>query len=162
VIVLGKNTAYMWDIRERLALFGGTIWTMAKLDAIGVVVTELKRSVEFYRMLGAPFPAGAEESEHGHAEATLGGGIRLMLDTEASIRSFEPEWKRGVGQSGGALAFHCESPAAVDELFARAVRAGGRAHKEPWDAFWGQRYASVRDPDGNPVDLYAELNRPSA
>ena len=29
--------------------------------------------------------------------------------------------------------------------------------KEPWDAFWGQRYAQVRDPDGNPVDLYAPL-----
>src|SRR5690348_6705933 len=135
---------------------------MAKLDAIGVVVTDLKRSVEFYRMLGAPFPADAEDSPHGHAEATLAGGIRLMLDTEASVRSFDPEWERGMGQSGGSLAFHCESPAAVDDLFARAISAGGRADKQPWDAFWGQRYASLRDPDGNPVDLYAELGRSPA
>ena len=35
-----------------------------------------------------------------------------------------------------------------------ADRDGG---SEPWDAVWGQRYAVVHDPDGNPVDLYAAL-----
>jgi uncharacterized glyoxalase superfamily protein PhnB len=25
------------------------------------------------------------------------------------------------------------------------------------DAFWGQRYATVLDPDGNSVDLFASL-----
>jgi catechol 2,3-dioxygenase-like lactoylglutathione lyase family enzyme len=30
-------------------------------------------------------------------------------------------------------------------------------HLEPWDAFWGMRYAVVRDPDGTPVDLFARL-----
>ncbi|MFL6036949.1 MAG: glyoxalase, partial [Gaiellaceae bacterium] len=28
---------------------------------------------------------------------------------------------------------------------------------EPFDAFWGQRYATVVDPDGNAVDLFAPL-----
>jgi uncharacterized glyoxalase superfamily protein PhnB len=28
---------------------------------------------------------------------------------------------------------------------------------EPWDAFWGQRYAVVHDPDGNGVDLFCPL-----
>lgn len=27
----------------------------------------------------------------------------------------------------------------------------------PSDAFWGQRYATVHDPDGNPIDLFAPL-----
>ena len=35
--------------------------------------------------------------------------------------------------------------------------AGFHGEKEPWDAFWGQRYAQVRDPDGVPVDLFAAL-----
>jgi uncharacterized glyoxalase superfamily protein PhnB len=32
-----------------------------------------------------------------------------------------------------------------------------------WDtAFWGQRYAIVHDPDGNPIDLFAANdNQPS-
>ena len=37
------------------------------------------------------------------------------------------------------------------------VAAGYHGHLEPWDAFWGQRYATVLDPDGNSVDLFAPL-----
>jgi uncharacterized glyoxalase superfamily protein PhnB len=37
------------------------------------------------------------------------------------------------------------------------LAALGHGRKEPWDAFWGQRYAVVADPDGNHVDLYAPL-----
>ena len=129
------------------------------LDAVGIVVSDLKRSVEFYRMLGVPFEPGMEESPHGHAEAELGSGVRVMLDTEAGMREFDPNWTRGTGASGATLAFRCASPQEVDELYAQAVQAGARAHKAPWDAFWGQRYAQLRDPDGNPIDLYANLEK---
>jgi uncharacterized glyoxalase superfamily protein PhnB len=45
----------------------------------------------------------------------------------------------------------------VDNAFT-AVTEGGAAMKEPpFDAPWGQRYATVYDPDQNPVDLYAPL-----
>jgi uncharacterized glyoxalase superfamily protein PhnB len=37
------------------------------------------------------------------------------------------------------------------------VAAGFSGHLEPWDAFWGQRYASLQDPDGTTVDLFAAL-----
>ena len=127
-----------------------------RLDAVGIVVRDLRTSVGFYRALGVAFDAGSEESEHGHAEARLDNGLRLMLDTEASIKGFDPAWERGSGQSGASLAFRCSSPEEVDELFSHALAAGGRSHKEPWDAFWSQRYAQVRDPDGNPVDIYAD------
>lgn len=130
---------------------------MAKLDAVGIVVTDLARAVRFYRLLGAPFAAGAEDSEHGHAEATLDGGLRLMMDSEDEMRKFDPSWRRGSGSPAAALAFRCESAKAVDDAFAKALSAGGHPHKEPWDAFWGQRYAQLRDPDGNGVDLYADL-----
>ena len=132
-----------------------------RLDAVGVVVGDLKRSVLFYRGLGVPFPEGAEESEHGHAEAPLDGGMRLMLDTEAGIKSFDPSWRRAAGSPAVSLAIRCDSAAAVDQLYAQAMKSGGHPHKEPWDAFWGQRYAQLRDPDGNAVDLYAELDRPA-
>lgn len=26
---------------------------------------------------------------------------------------------------------------------------------EPWDAFWGQRYATVKDPDAYQIDIFA-------
>ena len=56
-----------------------------------------------------------------------------------------------------SLAFECGSPEEVDELYARVVGAGFDGEKEPWDAFWGQRYAQLADPDGVPVDLFAAL-----
>src|SRR5437588_8476510 len=128
-----------------------------KLDAVGLIVSDMARSLKFYRQLGAPFADGAEDSEHGHAEAQLADGFRLLLDTEAEVLSFDPDWRPPAGEPRASIAFHCGSPADVDELYAKAVEAGGRSHKEPWDAFWGQRYAQLRDPDGNGVDLYANL-----
>jgi uncharacterized glyoxalase superfamily protein PhnB len=45
----------------------------------------------------------------------------------------------------------------LPRTFTAMVSAGFDGHKEPWDAFWGQRYATLRDPDGNGVDLFAQL-----
>jgi len=126
---------------------------MPDLNAIGIVASDVARSIAFYRLLGLDFP---ETSDGGHIEATLPNGSRLMLDAEDVIRSFRPEWTRETGNQL-ALAFECASPAEVDELWARVRDAGFQAEKEPWDAFWGQRYAQLRDPDGVPVDLYAPL-----
>ena len=80
-----------------------------------------------------------------------------MLDAEEVVRSFRPDWTREIGNQL-ALAFECASGAEVDEVYGRVVDAGFRGDKEPWDAFWGQRYAQLRDPDGVPVDLYASLS----
>jgi uncharacterized glyoxalase superfamily protein PhnB len=124
---------------------------MSRLDAIGVVVSDLARSIEFYRRLGLEFPDDAE----GHVEAT-NAGVRFMLDSEETIRSFDPEWRRPDGNSI-VLAFLCDSAADVDRLHDELVGAGAQSQKAPWDAFWGQRYAQVRDPDGHVVDLFAPL-----
>ena len=129
----------------------------ARLDAVGVVVSDLGRAVRFYRVLGLSFPADAETAGDGHAEAALESGFRVMLDTEETMRSFDPDWSRASGSPTAALAFLCSSPTEVDLLFASAIEAGGRSHKEPWDAFWGMRYAQLRDPDGNGIDLFAPL-----
>ena len=56
-----------------------------------------------------------------------------------------------------ALALECESPDDVNATCARIAEAGYDTKKEPYDAFWGQRYANVADPDGNVVDLFAAL-----
>jgi uncharacterized glyoxalase superfamily protein PhnB len=123
-----------------------------ELNAIGIVASDTERSIAFYRLLGVEFPEGGE----GHIEATLPNGVRFMLDAEEVIKSFRPDWARETGNQL-ALAFECDRPAEVDELYAAVKAAGFDAEKEPWDAFWGQRYAQLRDPDGVPVDLFAPL-----
>jgi uncharacterized glyoxalase superfamily protein PhnB len=126
-----------------------------RLDAFGIVVSDMARSLAFYRRLGLEFPTGAENDSH--VEAELGGGVRYMIDTEDVMRAFDPEWKRPTDGHAVGGAFRCESPEEVDRFFAELVEAGGSAYKEPWDAFWGQRYAQLTDPDGTVIDLYAPL-----
>jgi uncharacterized glyoxalase superfamily protein PhnB len=125
------------------------------MSAIGVIVSDIPAAVAFYGRLGLEFPDDAEAIGHGHLESRLPGGTRFMLDTEAGIRSFDPDWTPPVGGHRIALAFECESPEEVDRLYAELSRAGAGGQREPWDAFWGQRYAQVKDPDGTVIDLFA-------
>ena len=127
---------------------------MPLLDAIGFVVTDMSRTLAFYRELGVPVPDDADE---GHVEATLPSGMRLMWDTVDVVASFDPSWTPPSGGHRCALAFGCHDGDEVDATYARMTRAGFDGHLEPWDAVWGQRYATLHDPDGNPVDLYAPL-----
>ncbi len=124
---------------------------MPKLDAIGIVSADLGRTRAFYALLGVEIADGDD-----HVEATLPSGLRLMFDTEEVMRSLRSDWTPATGNTV-ALAFACGSPAEVDEIYAQVVAAGFHGEKEPWDAFWGQRYAQLADPDGTPVDVFAAL-----
>jgi catechol 2,3-dioxygenase-like lactoylglutathione lyase family enzyme len=133
----------------------------AHVDVVGLVAADLGRSLAFYRALGCAVPgAGGEHAQGdppggGHVDIGL-GTMRLMLDTEAVMTSFDPGWQRGpAGRL--SLAAQCDSPAAVDELHETLSGLGRGSQLAPFDAPWGQRYASVLDPDGVRVDLYAAL-----
>jgi catechol 2,3-dioxygenase-like lactoylglutathione lyase family enzyme len=126
---------------------------MPQLNAIGIVVSDMARSIHFYRLLGIDLP---ETPDEGHLDSFLPNGVRFMLDGEEEVRSFRPDWKRETGNQL-ALAFECGNAAEVDETYARVTEAGFHGEKEPWDAAWGQRYAQLQDPDGVPVDLFAAL-----
>ena len=128
------------------------------LQAIGVVVQDLDRAREFYRRLDLEIPA--DEAGHGHTEIELDGGLRLMFDTVETIHSFDPDWTAPSGSPRVSLAFGFEAPEGVDAKYAELISAGATSQKAPWDAFWGMRYATLRDPDGNGIDLFAQL--PSA
>ncbi len=127
--------------------------TMAHLDAVGVIATDLAATVDFYRSLGGELSFEAD----GHVEFTYPSGFRLMIDSVAMIESFSTFTPASGGRNVN-LAFACATPAEVDELHAAVVAAGYRSHVEPFDAGWGQRYATVLDPDDNPVDLFAPLS----
>ncbi|MFI7409400.1 VOC family protein [Streptomyces sp. NPDC049627] len=131
-----------------------------RFDAIGLVVSDMAAAVAFYRRLGFAFPEGAENEPH--TEAPLPGGLRLMLDTEDTVRSFLPQWQPPTGSGRHALALRCADPSEVDAVYEELVSAGHHGELKPWDAFWGQRYATVHDPDGNGVDLFAPLAAPPA
>nr|WP_300146325.1 VOC family protein [Propionicimonas sp.] len=124
-------------------------------NAIGITVADMAASLEFYRLLGLEF--NTSDDAEGHVEWEGPGGLRIMFDTTSVVHSFDPGWEPPVGGPAMSLAFECASAAEVDATVAMVVQAGFSVHRDPWDAFWGQRYATVLDPDGNRVDLFAWL-----
>ena len=105
-----------------------------QLDVFGIVVSDMARSVGFYRLLGLEFPEGAEDEPH--VEAPLPGGVRYALDTEDVMRAFDPGWKRPTNGHATGGAFRCESPDEVDRIYRDLLSADATSHKEPFDAFW--------------------------
>jgi len=126
-----------------------------KLDAIGIICADMAKARRFYALLGLEFP----ENDEDHIEATAPNGLRIMLDSLELMKKLDTEWVPPVGRRMG-LAFRCDSPDDVNKTFALIVQAGFKSKDTaPYDAFWGQRYASVFDPDGNVVDIFADLPR---
>lgn len=126
-----------------------------KLGFIGIVTRDMAASLAFYRALGVSIDEGQDDAPH--VDAQLDNGVALAWDTIETIRGFDPAYVPAVGGHRIALAFNKGTAAGVDAAAAALNEAGYAAHVEPWDAHWGQRYATFLDPDGNSVDLYAEL-----
>ena len=126
-----------------------------RFNLIGIAVKDMATALAFYRELGLEI--APEMDSEGHVEVTLPGGLRLAWDTFEVIRSFDEHWKEPVGHPQIGLAFLCDSPDDVNAQYERMVNLGYDSHKAPFDAFWGQRYAQIKDPDGNVIDLFAAL-----
>ena len=121
------------------------------LDAIGLVSSDINKSLNFYKLFGLEFEQ-FESSEH--YECTLPNGLRLMMDSEELMRQIYPDYKK-TENTTMSFAFKQNSPEQVNQLVNEVQNAGYTIKKQPWDAFWGQRYASVIDPDGNQIDIFA-------
>jgi len=123
----------------------------AQLDMVGIAVQDMARSLAFYRALGLEIPDVSEGEDHVEA---VSGGMRLAWDTVEMIKGFMGSWEEPRGNRI-EIAFKCANREDVDSVYAEVVRQGFIGFKEPWDAFWGQRYAILEDPDGNHVSLFA-------
>lgn len=124
------------------------------LDAVGVTARDLRATTRFYALLGFRFAEIGDDDHHVEAE-TAPGAVRLMIDSAELAASLIGEAPRP--GNGSAFALLCDSPAEVDAAVARVQAAGGKVVTAPFDAFWGQRYATVADPDGYKIDLFAPL-----
>ena len=116
---------------------------------MAVAATDLSRAIAFYELLGFRFPPLDSETKHIEAE----GSVRLMIDDAAFLTELHGEPPRQANIAGFALLF--SSPSEVDETAGRVESAGHTVITQPYDAPWGQRYATVADPDGFRVDLFA-------
>jgi catechol 2,3-dioxygenase-like lactoylglutathione lyase family enzyme len=125
-----------------------------KLDAVSVVSTNLEKTARFYSVLGFVFQPFGKDEKHIEPQ-TKPGDVRLMIDTADLIESIIGS--KPTPPNHSSFAILCDHPSDVDAVCEKIKAEGFVVTKEPWDAFWGQRYAIVQDPDGYMIDLFASL-----
>lgn len=125
-----------------------------KLNAVGVTAKNLKESTKFYELLGFKFQEFKDDEQHVDSIPEE-GSIRLMIDSIEMIEGILGEKPTPSNHSTFALEYNSSSE--VDDVINKLKQEGYNIVKEPWDAFWGQRYAIVKDPNGYMVDLYAYI-----
>ena len=125
-----------------------------QLQTIGIVVADMGKALNFYRTLGFPIPEGLDQEDN--VDYTTPNGITLGFLTLSLAQEADPNFQIPVGQSMN-LQFMVDTPAAVDEVYQKLMAGGYESYAEPWDAFWGQRFARVKDPDNRIVNIYAHL-----
>lgn len=124
-------------------------------DMIGLTVHNMAESLRFYRLLGLDIPHGKDAESY--VDVITPNGYRISWNTIEMMQGIDPIHAIPPAGHRMSLAFKCDSPADMDALYKAVTDAGFTGHKPPWDAFWGQRYAVVLDPDGNLIDLFAPL-----
>lgn len=124
------------------------------LTQLNIVAQDFDATIEFYRRLGVDV-AEAPRSPDGirHAKAKLPDGFLLELDNQVLARTYNAAWRRPAGSSRMLAGFTLPTRAAVDQRYAELIAAGYAGRQPPYDAFWGQRYAIVADPEGNDIGL---------
>ncbi|ADV67846.1 VOC family protein [Deinococcus maricopensis] len=133
---------------------------MLTLNYVAMIARDLERALAFYRDLGLPIPEGAHLNEQGEPEAHVEvrvNGLRVAWESETLARLVNPHWVAPTGNARLSVAFDAGTPLGVDEVCAHMRARGHTVQAPPYDAFWGQRYATLQDPDGNAVDIFAAL-----
>jgi catechol 2,3-dioxygenase-like lactoylglutathione lyase family enzyme len=112
------------------------------ISAVTFTVTDMTRSVRFYRALGFDVIRGGEGS--GFTSFRVADGYVNLLESPG------PASWRGWGR----IIFYVDD---VDAMYALARAEGITPEMAPSDAPWGERYFHVLDPDGHELSFARRL-----
>ena len=121
---------------------------MDGLAQVNLIVTDLERAKAFWSALGVE-----SVPRHTHAAViAFDSGMNLVLHAPEFARMWDPAYD---GPAAGSTVVDINLPSreAVDDAHARVIAAGFSSSVEPWDTFFGARYAIVRDADGHRIGL---------
>ncbi len=140
--------------------------TKPTLDQINLVCADPEASIAFYRRLGVEIPDGrvwrTPTGIH-HVTAIAGEGAEQRIALDLDSTAFAPHWNAGwKGRTDlrgrVVIGFSLATRQDVDDLYRDMIAANYRGLQEPWDAFWGARYAIIEDPDGIAVGLMSPVS----
>jgi catechol 2,3-dioxygenase-like lactoylglutathione lyase family enzyme len=124
-------------------------------EGVNIVVGDMEATTAFYRRLGLELPDEGPWNAY-HRSATTPPGTDLDFDQVEFARRWNTGWP---GSHGGVVVgFRVATREAVDRIHADLTGAGYRSQQEPYDAFWGARYAVIEDPDGNAVGIMSPMD----
>lgn len=120
---------------------------MSKMIFLNLPVADLRRSVAFYKAIGAE--QNLQFSDETAACMVLSDTIHVMLLTHDKFRQFTPKRIADAHETSEVLiCISCDNRAAVDEITQQALASGGREPRAPEDH--GFMYGrSFEDPDGH-------------
>lgn len=124
------------------------------LDQVNLVSGDVLASVEFYRALGVDIPDTHPGWNEHHRTAEFGDNSVVDLDLDST--AFAASWGSTEISRGPLVSFRVQGRDDVDALYAKLTDEGHRGLREPYDAFWGSRYAILEDPGGVAVGLMSE------
>lgn len=124
----------------------------ARVDMIGVFVSDMQAMVAFYRDV-----LGIEVDWDGQgpfAECKMEGTRLSFYERRLlpELLGVAPGYPSGVNGTF-EIAFDFPTPAALEEAFARVTAAGARALYAPREEPWGMHSCYVLDPEGNLIEL---------
>lgn len=126
------------------------------LDQINLVVRDMDAMTEFYEKLGVEIATTDPPWDRHHRTASTPGGLDFELDSTSSAQLWDEGWTPD--RTGVVIGFRMPSREAVDNTYDDLVAAGYAGEQPPYDAFFGARYAVVRDPDDNSVGLMSPID----
>ena len=132
----------------------------AVFDQINLVVRDMERSITFYRRLGVRIPEEAiwrTPSGIHHISITSPEVCDFAFDSHKLAREYNQGFEAERGKV--LIGFRLPTREAVDETYANLIAHEHQGLQEPYDVFWGARFAIVEDPDGNPVGLMSPSDR---
>jgi uncharacterized glyoxalase superfamily protein PhnB len=112
------------------------------ISAVTLATHDMRRAVDFYRMLDLPIVHGGADAAFTSFRA---GDNFLNLILAAPARQWS--WW------GRLIFYHAD----VDGLYARLVAAGVQPDTAPHDAAWGERFFHLTDPDGHELSFASPL-----
>jgi predicted lactoylglutathione lyase len=126
-----------------------------QLAMVGVIVSDMAKSLEFYRKLGLPIPEGEEEKPF--VMHKMPSGVTIFFDS-VFFPGNDPERKPSPrGSYNISLEFYAGTREKVDAIYKELTDAGAVGRHEPWKTP-GPYAAIVEDPDGNAILITADAD----
>lgn len=119
-----------------------------KIDFLTIAVTDLKKSVAFYKDgLGLP-TKGIQEGNEDHCLFELNNDFSLVLYARDALLGLMGIPYQSETSAGFIISYFAESKAEVDQILKQAVEAGATQVIQAQDQAWGYS-AYFADPDGH-------------